>query len=238
MPTLYSIYSFLLHIACNWTLCQESQNFLKCCKWKLLVGIWKTFLPWWKLVFQMGNHKVLYMYLHVYFEFFANFIFIKCFMVMVSLASNLLKFQRLERRVITVNLLFTLHLFYLTKWTFKHNHFFSDEISTFLTMVSKLGYDEKPNYTKYKEVFKGGLKKLGVKDEWKLNLPISRPAAKVQQSNSACQFIPFDQQTNIVTTVNHIMLCSVGWENFFILITWLGFVWKDKNLVDTGSHNL
>lgn len=77
-------------------------------------------------------------------------------------------------------------------------------------MVSKLGYDEKPNYTKYKEVLKGGLKKLGVKDEWKLNLPISRPAAKVQQINSACQFIPFDQQTNIVTTVNHIMLCSVG----------------------------
>lgn len=53
-----------------------------------------------------------------------------------------------------------------------------DEISTFLTMVSKLGYDEKPNYTKYKEVFKGGLKKLGVKDEWKLSLPISGPANK------------------------------------------------------------
>lgn len=63
---------------------------------------------------------------------------------------------------------------------FKHYQlFFSDEISTFLTMVSKLGYDEKPNYTKYKEVFKGGLKKLGVKDEWKLSLPISGPANKV-----------------------------------------------------------
>lgn len=52
-------------------------------------------------------------------------------------------------------------------------------------MVSKLGYDEKPSYTKYKEVFKGGLKKLGVKDEWKLKIPLSGPAAKVQQSNSA-----------------------------------------------------
>lgn len=39
-------------------------------------------------------------------------------------------------------------------------------------MVLKLGYDEKLNYIKYKEVFKGGLKKLGVKDEWKFSLSI------------------------------------------------------------------
>lgn len=83
-------------------------------------------------------------------------------------------------------------------------------------MVSKLGYDEKPNYTKYKEVFKGGLKKLGVKDEWKLNLPLSGPAAKVQQSNSAWQLIPFVQQ---IYNVIHIMLCGVGWEKIFNLIT-------------------
>lgn len=84
--------------------------FLTVCKWKLLVGIWKTFLPWWKLVFQMGNHKVLYINLHVYFEFFAYFF--SCFMVMVSLASNqsVLKFQKLERMLITL----ILFLFYLT----------------------------------------------------------------------------------------------------------------------------
>lgn len=122
----------------------------------------------------MGNHKVLYINLHVYFEFFAYFC--SCFMVMVSLASNqlVLKFQKLERRLITL----ILFLFYLT-FSSIISFFFSDEISTFLTMVSKLGYDEKPNYTKYKEVFKGGLKKLGVKDEWKLSLPISGPANKV-----------------------------------------------------------
>lgn len=48
-----------------------------------------------------------------------------------------------------------------------------DEISKFLTLVSKLGYEEKPDYNKYRALFHEGLKKLGVKDEWKLNLPIA-----------------------------------------------------------------
>ncbi|XP_056021256.1 serine/threonine-protein kinase VRK1-like [Ostrea edulis] len=52
------------------------------------------------------------------------------------------------------------------------------EISKFLTLILKLGYEEKPDYNKYKTLFKDGLKKLGVKDEWKLHLPVAGTSAK------------------------------------------------------------
>ena len=57
--------------------------------------------------------------------------------------------------------------------------FITDEISKFLTLVSKLGYEDKPDYNKYKALFRDGLKRLGIKDEWKLNLPSSGPPFKV-----------------------------------------------------------
>ncbi|KAK6183120.1 hypothetical protein SNE40_010657 [Patella caerulea] len=47
-----------------------------------------------------------------------------------------------------------------------------DVISTFLTAVAKLKYDEKPNYTQFRQILRQGLNKAGVKDEWKLNLSI------------------------------------------------------------------
>ncbi|XP_022330674.2 serine/threonine-protein kinase VRK1-like [Crassostrea virginica] len=53
-----------------------------------------------------------------------------------------------------------------------------DEILKFLTLVSKLGYEDKPDYNKYKALFRDGLKRLGIKDEWKLNLPTSGPPYK------------------------------------------------------------
>ncbi|XP_050404327.1 serine/threonine-protein kinase VRK1 isoform X2 [Patella vulgata] len=47
-----------------------------------------------------------------------------------------------------------------------------DVISTFLTAVAKLKYDDKPNYTQLRQILRQGLNKVGVKDEWKLNLSI------------------------------------------------------------------
>jgi hypothetical protein len=60
-----------------------------------------------------------------------------------------------------------------------HKFPFVDEISKFLNFISKLGYEEKPDYNKYKTLFRDGLKKLGVKDEWKLHLPLGGASAKV-----------------------------------------------------------
>ncbi|ESP02841.1 hypothetical protein LOTGIDRAFT_110807, partial [Lottia gigantea] len=48
-----------------------------------------------------------------------------------------------------------------------------DTIKTFLTAVSKLKYDEKPNYEKFRQTLRQGLSKNGGgKDEWILNLPV------------------------------------------------------------------
>jgi len=45
-------------------------------------------------------------------------------------------------------------------------------------MVKNLSYDDKPNYSKMREVFTKGLARCGVKDQWKLALPVAgaRPA--------------------------------------------------------------
>lgn len=48
-----------------------------------------------------------------------------------------------------------------------------DEISKYLTLVMKLGYEEKPNYQKMRDIFTKGLGNLGVKDSWKLGLPVA-----------------------------------------------------------------
>lgn len=47
------------------------------------------------------------------------------------------------------------------------------EISTYLTMVKNLNYEEKPDYNKMREIFTKGLSQLGIKDTWKLHLPIA-----------------------------------------------------------------
>ena len=47
---------------------------------------------------------------------------------------------------------------------------FTDEISKYLTYVSKLKYDENPDYNKLRNIFRGG---ISGKDEWKLDLPLS-----------------------------------------------------------------
>jgi hypothetical protein len=39
-----------------------------------------------------------------------------------------------------------------------------------LTYVSKLKYDENPDYNKLRNIFRGG---ISGKDEWKLDLPLS-----------------------------------------------------------------
>lgn len=48
------------------------------------------------------------------------------------------------------------------------------EISAYLTMVKNLGYAEKPNYNKMREIFSKGLTQLGIKDHWKLHLPAAK----------------------------------------------------------------
>ncbi|KAK3093890.1 hypothetical protein FSP39_021504 [Pinctada imbricata] len=52
------------------------------------------------------------------------------------------------------------------------------EILKYFTIVTKLGYDAKPNYDQLRGLFKDGLKKISWSDEWKLDLPISETGAK------------------------------------------------------------
>lgn len=52
------------------------------------------------------------------------------------------------------------------------------EITTYLTMVKKMSYDEKPNYNKMREIFQKGLNSLGIKDQWKLALPLGGATGK------------------------------------------------------------
>ncbi|XP_045172951.2 serine/threonine-protein kinase VRK1-like [Mercenaria mercenaria] len=52
------------------------------------------------------------------------------------------------------------------------------EISSYLTMVKNISYDDKPNYNKMRELFQKGLASLGVKDQWKLALPIAGTSGK------------------------------------------------------------
>lgn len=47
-----------------------------------------------------------------------------------------------------------------------------EEISSFLVQVKKLGYTDKPNYNQLRDIFTKGLTKLGIKDTWKLALPL------------------------------------------------------------------
>lgn len=49
---------------------------------------------------------------------------------------------------------------------------FTEEISSFLVQVKKLDYTDKPNYNQLRDIFTKGLTKLGIKDTWKLALPI------------------------------------------------------------------
>lgn len=49
---------------------------------------------------------------------------------------------------------------------------FPDEIEKYLKAVKNLGYDTKPNYSQMRDIFSKGLVKLGVKDTWKLALPV------------------------------------------------------------------
>ncbi|XP_060070609.1 serine/threonine-protein kinase VRK1-like [Ylistrum balloti] len=50
-----------------------------------------------------------------------------------------------------------------------------DEVQKYFEMVEKLRYEECPNYDGMRMIFRRGLKNLGVKDEWKLDLPLSGP---------------------------------------------------------------
>ncbi|XP_033735096.1 serine/threonine-protein kinase VRK1-like isoform X2 [Pecten maximus] len=52
-----------------------------------------------------------------------------------------------------------------------------DEVQKYFEMVKKLQYDECPNYESMKTLFRKGLKRLGVKDEWKLDLPLNGPVS-------------------------------------------------------------
>ena len=54
--------------------------------------------------------------------------------------------------------------------------YISEEISTYLVNVKKLGYKEKPNYNQFRDIFTKGLTKLGIKDTWKLALPMAGAA--------------------------------------------------------------
>ncbi|XP_041352313.1 serine/threonine-protein kinase VRK1-like isoform X2 [Gigantopelta aegis] len=48
-----------------------------------------------------------------------------------------------------------------------------DAISSYLSLVVKLDYDEKPDYKQLRKILLDGLHKMGCKDEWKLHLPPS-----------------------------------------------------------------
>ncbi|XP_021341935.1 serine/threonine-protein kinase VRK1-like isoform X1 [Mizuhopecten yessoensis] len=52
-----------------------------------------------------------------------------------------------------------------------------DEVQKYFEMVKKLQYEECPNYEGMRTLFRKGLKSLGVKDEWKLDLPLSGPVS-------------------------------------------------------------
>lgn len=52
-----------------------------------------------------------------------------------------------------------------------------DEVQKYFEMVKKLQYDECPNYEGMKTLFRKGLKNLGKKDEWKLDLPLNGPVS-------------------------------------------------------------
>lgn len=62
-------------------------------------------------------------------------------------------------------------------------------------MVSKMKYDEKPNYNKMREIFQKGLTSLGFKDMWKLALPIGgapvKDSPKVKYLNNWNIFLIF-----------------------------------------------
>lgn len=47
---------------------------------------------------------------------------------------------------------------------------FTDEISKYLTYVSKMKYEDVPDYNKLRSIFRGG---ISGKDEWKIDLPLS-----------------------------------------------------------------
>lgn len=51
------------------------------------------------------------------------------------------------------------------------------EIQKYFEMVKKTEYEECPNYEAMRSLFRKSLKSLGVKDEWKLDLPLSGPAS-------------------------------------------------------------
>ncbi|KAL4238281.1 Serine/threonine-protein kinase vrk1 [Mactra antiquata] len=52
------------------------------------------------------------------------------------------------------------------------------EVSSYLSMVKQLKYDEKPNYNKMRDIFVKGLSGLGIKDTWKLYLPVGGTTKK------------------------------------------------------------
>ena len=56
--------------------------------------------------------------------------------------------------------------------------YFIDEIAKYFTYISKLKYEEVPDYNKMRGIFRGGI--VG-KDEWKIDLPhsIASSSAKV-----------------------------------------------------------
>ena len=61
-----------------------------------------------------------------------------------------------------------------------------DEIEKYFKLVKKLGYTEAPNYKQMRDIFTKGLASMGVKDTWKLTLPIGGVgAAKASPKKTA-----------------------------------------------------
>lgn len=57
-----------------------------------------------------------------------------------------------------------------------------EELSKYLVMVKELQYEEEPDYGKLRDLFKGGLKKMGWKDEWIIDLPLSGPRSSPKKA--------------------------------------------------------
>lgn len=89
----------------------------------------------------------------------------------------------------------------LMKACFSGSH--PDEISKYLTYVSKLKYDENPDYNKLRSIFRGG---ISGKDEWKLDLPLSIASSTsprgAQKRKSVEPCSPVEKKVKLATKVS------------------------------------
>ena len=82
--------------------------------------------------------------------------------------------------------------------TYSFRHYISEEISTYLVNVKKLGYSDKPNYNQLRDIFTKGLSKLGIKDTWKLALPLAGAAKPSTSSPKVSQIDIYLWLTSII----------------------------------------